>query len=128
MPEKPDWEALIGTAQRQFPTASLRIVSVPRQAGQPVSIRLRQPEEWLPNGRSTVWLDPAGGRVIEARDALAMPRGAQAYNMLYPLHAAKVGGLPYRLVMTAAGLALLMLGLFTSWTFWFRRNRRTMQG
>lgn len=127
LPEKPDWETLIATAQTQFPTASLRIVSVPRQAGQPVSIRLRQPEEWLPNGRSTVWLDPAGGRMIEARDALAMPRGAQAYNMLYPLHAAKVGGLPYRLVMTAAGLALLMLGMFTSWTFWFRRNRRTMQ-
>lgn len=122
LPRRPAWNEIVTRAQSRFPGARLRIVSLPSRPGQPVTIRMKQAEEWLPNGRSTVWLDPADGTVIEARDALAMPRAARAYNLLYPLHAAKVGGLPYRLVMTATGLALLMLGLFTSWTFWFRRK------
>ena len=125
IPLKPDWSSLIARAQSRFPGARLRIVSVPAQPGQMIAIRMKQSAEWLPNGRSTVWLDPRSGVMIEARDALAMPVGAQAYNMLYPLHAAKVGGLPYRLLMSAAGLALVVLGLFTSWTFWFRRRPRS---
>lgn len=125
LPARPDWPAMIAAAQRRFPEARLRIVSLPREAGQMVTIRMRQPAEWLPNGRSTVWLDPAAPAIIDARDALAQPPGAQAYNMLYPLHAAKVGGLAYRLVMTATGLVLLMLGLLASWSFWFRRSSRS---
>jgi uncharacterized iron-regulated membrane protein len=44
----------------------------------------------------------------------------RCYNALYPLHAAKVGGLPYQLLMTGSGLALGMPGTFAVWTFWFK--------
>ncbi len=50
-----------------------------------------------------------------------MPAGAQVFNGAYPLHAAKVGGLAYRLLMTVSGLALTLLGTLTVWTFWFKR-------
>jgi uncharacterized iron-regulated membrane protein len=123
----PDWQAMIAAAHARFPGAELRIVSIPRDAGKPITIRMKQAAEWLPNGRSTLWFDPATGALLGSRDALALPAGAQAFNMVYPLHAAKVGGLAYRLVMTAVGLALMMLGLFASWSFWFRRNRRARQ-
>ena len=43
-------------------------------------------------------------------DALALPSGAQIFNGAYPLHAAKVGGLAWRLTMTISGLAMMLLG------------------
>ena len=53
-----------------------------------------------------------------------MPTTAQVFNGAYPLHAAKVGGLPYRLLMTLVGLAMAMLGGFALWTFWFKGGRK----
>jgi uncharacterized iron-regulated membrane protein len=121
--EKPDWAAMIGTARRLYPDAEIRILSLPKEAGKPITLRMKQPEEWLPNGRTTLWFAPDTGRLIEARDALKLPGAAQAFNTFYPLHAAKVGGLAYKLVMTMVGLALSLLGSLAVWSFWFRRNR-----
>ncbi len=117
----PDWPAIVTAAHARFPGADLRLVSLPRQLGAPITIRMKQPEEWLPNGRSTLWFDPASSQLLASRDALALPTGAQAYNMIYPLHAAKVGGLAYGLLMTVVGITLALLGILTSWSFWFRR-------
>jgi uncharacterized iron-regulated membrane protein len=84
---------------------------------------MKRAGEWLPNGRSTIFFDAADGRLLAANDALAMPKAAQVFNGAYPLHAAKVGGLAYRLLMTCSGLALALLGSLTVWTFWFKRPR-----
>lgn len=118
-----NWTRIFGETRRRFPDAEFRVLSLPEKPGGLISIRMRQAPEWLPNGRSTVWFDASDGRLVEARDALSMPRGAQMFNAVYPLHAAKVGGLPYRTVMTASGLALCFLGTLSVWTFWFRRPR-----
>ena len=114
---------MVGTARALFPGAEIRILSLPKEAGKPITLRLKQPEEWLPNGRTTLWFAPDTGALIEARDALKLPGAAQAFNSFYPLHAAKVGGFAYRLVMTLVGLALSLLGSLAVWSFWFRRNR-----
>ena len=119
----PDWAAMLATAHARFPRAAFRSIAMPRKAGDPITLRMRQPEEWLPNGRTTVSFDAADGRVLTARDANALPAGAKAFNLAYPLHAAKVGGLGFRLLMTASGLAMALLGSLTVWTFWFRRPR-----
>lgn len=121
--ERPDWTAMIGTARQRFPDAEIRILSLPREPGKPITLRMKQPEEWLPNGRTTLWFAPDTGELVEARDALKLPGAAQAFNSFYPLHAAKIGGLAYRLVMTLVGLALTLLGSLAVWSFWFRRNR-----
>ncbi|RHW17362.1 PepSY domain-containing protein [Sphingomonas gilva] len=118
-----DWAGMIREARRLYPDAEIRILSLPRQPGGLISLRTRQPAEWLPNGRTTLYFAPDSGRLIEARDAFALPLGWRVFNYAYPLHAAKVGGLPYRLVMTLSGLALAMLGSFAVWSFWFRRPR-----
>jgi uncharacterized iron-regulated membrane protein len=119
----PDYTAMLTEARRRFPTAQFRILSLPRKPGDAISLRMKQPEEWLPNGRTTLWFDAGTGKLLGVRDALAMPAGAQAFNMAYPLHAAKVGGLGYRLLMTVSGLALALLGSLTVWTFWFKRPK-----
>lgn len=58
------------------------------------------------------------------RDALSMPAGQQAFMKVYPLHAAKVGGLAYRLLMTLSGLGMALLGTLAVWSFWFKRPRK----
>jgi uncharacterized iron-regulated membrane protein len=120
---KSDYTAMLTEARRRFPDAEFRILSLPRKPGDPISLRMRQQAEWLPNGRSTLWFDAATGELLGARDALAMPSGAQAFNMAFPIHASKVGGWTWRIVMTLSGLAMTMLGSFAVWTFWFRRPK-----
>jgi uncharacterized iron-regulated membrane protein len=121
--ERLDWTAMMRSARERFPDAEFRILSLPKGDNGLVSLRMRQPAEWLPNGRTTLYFAADTGRLVEARDALALPPQAQGFNMLYPLHAAKVGGLTYRLAMTASGLALALLGSLAVWSFWFRRGR-----
>lgn len=118
-----DWRALIRTAHARFPRAELRLVSMGRGESGLVNVRMRQPEEWLPNGRTMLWFAADTGKLIGVRDANALPMRAQIYNRFYPLHAAKVGGLAWRIVMTLSGLALFLLGTLTVWTFWFRRPK-----
>jgi uncharacterized iron-regulated membrane protein len=119
----PDWTAMIAIAHARFPDAQIRILALPRKAGDPIAIRMKRAGEWLPNGRSTVTFDAATGQLLASSDALALPRAAQVFNGAFPLHAASVGGLAYRLVLTISGLALALLGSLTVWTFWFKRPR-----
>ena len=84
---------------------------------------MKRAAEWLPNGRSSVWFDPATGKVLGSRDALAMAPAAQAFNMAYPIHSAKVGGIAWRIVASLTGLSLALLGSLAVWSFWFRRPR-----
>lgn len=119
-----DWSAIIAAAHARFPDAQIRTLALPRKPGDPIAIRMKRAAEWLPNGRSTLAFDAGDGRLLAATDALALPAGTQVFNGAYPLHAAKVGGLAWRLVMTVSGLALMLLGSLTVWTFWFRRPRQ----
>ena len=114
---------MLGEARRRFPDAEFRILSLPRKPGDPISVRMKQPAEWLPNGRTTLAFDAATGEVLAARDALTLPSGAQAFNMAFPIHASKVGGWTWRILLTITGLAMTMLGSFAVWSFWFRRPK-----
>lgn len=118
--DHPDWTRMIRTARSLYPDAEFRILSLPRNDSGLISLRMRQPDEWIPNGRTTLWFAADSGALVRTRDARALPRAVKAYNALYPLHAAKIGGLPYRLVMTVSGLALALLGSLAVWSFWFR--------
>jgi len=120
---RPDWRAMFAAARARFPDAEFRIVALPRRPGDPISLRMRRAAEWLPNGRTLVLFDAATGEIRFTRDALALPAGAQVFNSAYPVHSGKVGGLAWRLVLTLVGLALIMLGSLSVWTFWFRRGR-----
>ena len=117
-----DWVAIVTTAQRTFPDAQLRIIALPRKSGDPVTLRMKREAEWIPNGRSMLWFDPASGKLLASRDAMAMERGTRIFNLAYPVHAGKVGGLAYRLILTLVGLALSALGSLAVWSFWFRRR------
>lgn len=119
----PDWRAIHRAARARFPEAELRIISLPRATGDPIALRLRQPAEWLPNGRTLLWFEPGTGSLIDARDALAMPAGLKVRNSLFPLHAGAIGGRLWQAGIALAGLALSVLGGLACWSFWFRGPR-----
>jgi uncharacterized iron-regulated membrane protein len=113
-----DWHKIISTAHAAFPTADLRLISMPRGTSPLLRVRMKLPSEWLPNGRTQLWFDPATATLIDARSAQALPTGVKARNMVYPLHAAKVGGWIYKIAITLTGLILTILGSLAVWSFW----------
>ena len=119
-----DWAGIVRTAYARFPEAELRSMALPRKRGGLITLRMRQPEEWLPNGRTMLWFAADTGRLVEARDARTQDWRNKAFNLFYPLHAAKVGGLAYRLLMTLSGLILATLGSLAVWSFWFGKRRQ----
>jgi len=118
-----DWATIVRTAHARFPQAELRSIALPRKGNGLITMRMRQPEEWLPNGRTMLWFAADTGRLVEARDARTQNWQSRVFNLFYPLHAAKVGGLPYRLLMTLSGLVLATLGSLAVWSFWFGKRR-----
>lgn len=121
----PDWPAILAAARARFPDAEPRMIVWPKAEGEAVTIRMRRPQEWHPNGRTTLTLAP-DGTLLMARDAPAAPLALRAQNVLYPLHSARLAdsplALPLRIVMTLAGLGLALLGSLAVVTFW--RSRR----
>lgn len=119
-----DWPAALAAAQARFPDATLRMAGWPAAPGKPASIRLRQPGEWHPNGRTTVLIDPATGGVVRVTDAQALTHGERALHAIYPVHAGAVGGWLYEGVTVLSGLALAALGAVGTWSFLIKPRRK----
>jgi uncharacterized iron-regulated membrane protein len=122
-----DWGAALQTVRNTWPEAELRTIGIPRRGNGLIRVRVRQPPEWLPNGRTIFWFDAADGRLVESRDATTLPLATRAYNLVYPIHASKIGGFAYKAAMTAAGLSLIFLGTLAVYGFWGYRARRAVR-
>lgn len=120
----PSVAAMLEAAKARFPNAELRRISFPREDGDPILVRMRQPFEWTPNGRTQLTFDAATGRLRSIEDAARANGAAAAAEKLYPLHSAKAGGLVMKLAMTLSGLALFLLGSLATWSFWVRKARK----
>lgn len=120
-----DWHAVMGEAQARYPDGHVRLAVWPRDGRAGASVRLKQPAEWQPNGRTTLTIDPATSAIVGDLDGRALPAGDKAFYSFYPLHAAKLGeGLPARLhdaFMALTGLALFLLGLIGVYAFLRKR-------
>ena len=116
--ENIDWVAVMANAQTTYPSAAARRLMMPTTPGEPIAIRFRQDFEWTPNGRSYAWVAPETGTIVATNDPAMGDTASAVVEKFYPIHAAKVGGFLWRIAMTFAGLALVLLGLFASWSFW----------
>lgn len=106
-----DWQAVFVVARARFPDAEPRAAVWPGAPGGPATVRLRRPPEWHPNGRTAVRVG-AGGTLDGAVDAVAAPFGDRVVDGAYPVHAGKVGGLPYKLLVASVGLSLALLSAY----------------
>lgn len=118
--------AMLATAKARFPDAAIRRLTIPAKPGQPYSVRMRQPFEWTPNGRTTLSFDGTG-TLVRIDDPATGSRAASVFETLYPVHSGKVGGLPWKLAMTLSGLGLALLGSLAVWSFWFRKAKKRRQ-
>lgn len=116
------WKAMLDEAGRRFPNAELRRLQFPGDDSGPVLLRVRQPFEWTPNGRTYLRFELDSGALIEIDDSARAATAQSVQEKIYPLHSGKVGGWVWKLVLTLAGLALTVLGLLTAFSFWFKKS------
>jgi uncharacterized iron-regulated membrane protein len=123
-PGEIDWPRALANAQARFPDATIRAAIWP-EGGGAARVRLRQPGEWTPDGRTTVIIDPATSQVQGVIEPGRLGRGYRLNDALYPIHAAAVGGRLYDLLAALTGLALAALGGFGLWSFVIKPRRRS---
>lgn len=123
-----DWARVMANARTVFPSAEPRRLMMPSAPGDPIAIRYRQDFEWTPNGRSYVWIEPGNSAVLGSDDPAGGGARSAIEEKFYPLHAAKVGGLLWRICMTFAGFALMLLGLLATFSFWRTQNAKLRRG
>lgn len=110
-------------AKAIFPQANVRRITLPATANSPIVVRMRQPFEWTPNGRTQITFEADGDVTVE--DARFANGPASLAEKLYPLHTAKVGGLVMKLLMTLSGFGLFVLGILGAYSFfWARRSSK----
>ena len=119
-----DWAKTLNSTKAAFPEAALRMIRLPSAPGQPLQLRLRQPQELHPNGRTYLLLDPRNGRTLQRIDATRLGLGPQLYNSLYPLHAGKTGWTGHRLSLLVIAVVLSWVSFSGLWLFVRRQRRR----
>ena len=115
--------AMLAAAKARFPEAELRRLTIPANPDAPYSVRLRQPFEWNPNGRTALFFD-GRGKLLRVDDPATAGRAAAIIETFYPIHTGKAGGLAWKLLMTLSGLGLTLLGSLATWSFWLRKAKR----
>ena len=122
-----NWTAALQNAQQHWPVQALRLVSLRQKDNEPISFRAKAADEWHPNGRGVLQLDPQDNSILYAVTAAELATAEQLRNSFYPLHIAAVGGTLYQLALLFTGLlslTLLLLGLLFSWRRFKARSVR----
>ena len=112
--------AMLRQAKSRFPNAELRRLTIPAKPDGAYSVRMRQPFEWTPNGRTALYFDRSG-KVVRVDNPAGSSAATSINEKFYPVHTGKAGGLIWKLAITLSGLSLGLLGLLAVWSFWIRR-------
>jgi uncharacterized iron-regulated membrane protein len=120
------YEAALQATRNRLPDADVSFVYVPQSPTEPVTVRLRTPAEWHPNGRSFAYADPSDGTLLRVDDARRAPLGARLLHTFYPLHVGAVGGRLGAWLYGILGLAPAVLSV-TGTIIWYRRRRRRVR-
>ena len=115
--------SLTALARTRFPEAAPRLYIPPAKPGGTATLRLRQPEERHPNGRSTFSWDPATRRATAATSEPESGAGNRLYNLFYPLHIGTLGGLTLRVIYLVSAIIALFAATHAL-NSWFRKPVR----
>ena len=116
-------DAAVAAAARALPDAAMTFLYLPQTKEAPVTVRLRTPGEWHPNGRSFTYVDQYSGEVLRVDDAREAPQDRRVLHTLYPLHIGAVGGPLVRILYLVLGLAPTVL-VVTGTVIWYNRWRK----
>lgn len=117
-------DALVEQHQDRVPGGTVTYVLLPASPDGPLTIREKTEREIHPSGRNFIYVDPASNRVVAAELEATAPAGTRLYNILYPIHIGRWGGLPSRILLVFVGWTPLLL-LITGSVMWWNRSRRS---
>lgn len=136
-PEQPDarvtpverpmqpWTTVLTALDATFPEGETVFYSPGAPNNARLMFRKRLPGEWHPNGRSYVIINPYTADVVQAIDARAQGAGTRMAHAIYPVHAAKVGGITMVALGACAAVALTWLAVGGVWSYVSRRSTAT---
>ncbi len=104
-------------AQNEFKNSSVRYIILPQKPNAPLNIRLKQPKEWHPNGRTIAAINYKENKIGNILNAQKIDITSRIYNSFYPLHSGKTGGLLYKIIIALSGMALFMLSIFSAFSY-----------
>lgn len=113
-------DAMLRGIRTSAPDAEPTAVILPASPTAALTVRARMRGEWLPKGRSFIYVDPHTGVLIRVDSALRGPLGYRMGSALYPLHVGLIGGVPTRVLQGLLGLAPAVLS-WTGMLMWWRR-------
>ncbi len=119
-----DWLPALQRALATFPNGTIRTATVPSGFNTYRVIGIQQDADWHPLGTSQVYIDAPEGYMDVRIDGATLPTIERAFNAAYPLHTGRLN-LPYRLLMTASGLGLVLASVFGLLGFLGRFQKRS---
>ena len=110
----------VAVARRSLPGATPISVNVPAPTGV-YAISARFPEDLTPGGRSRIYIDQYSGAVLLAEGSRTAPEGSRLITLNRALHTGDVFGMPSKIVMSVASLALIAQ-LVSGLVMWLRKR------
>lgn len=118
------FDAAATAARAALPGASIAFVSLPANAGQPLVVSMRFPEDRTPGGRSRVLLDRYRGTVLMAESTRAAPAGRAINNAMRSVHTGDILGKPTEVVWLLGALVLASQAISGALMWWNARASR----
>jgi len=115
-------DAAIAAARTRFPEATPTMIRMPAKPGDPLTVRMRTPDDSRDMGTTPIFLD-ARAEVIGVERPSDMPLAARAVEVLAPLHTGELGGWPLKFAWAFVGLVpplLFLSGVRAAWRKYVR--------
>jgi uncharacterized iron-regulated membrane protein len=110
----------VASAVAALPGATPIFVNVP-EAADVYRVGLRYPEDLTPGGRSRVYVDPSGGRILQVESSRTTAAGSRLINANRAIHTGDIFGMPSKAVMSFASL-MAVLQVVSGVTMWWKRR------
>ena len=108
-------------ARATLPGAAPIFISVPN-GRQLVQVSLRYPEDLTPGGRSRIYIDPYTGKVVQFESSRTTAAGTRLVTLNRALHTGDILGVPSKIVMSLASLAIFVQ-FVSGVVMWWKRTR-----
>ena len=110
----------VAIARKTLPGAIPISINVPARTGV-YAISARFPEDLTPGGRSRIYIDQYSGAMLLAEGSRTAPAGSRLLTLNRALHTGDVFGMPSKIVMSIASLALIAQ-LVSGLVMWLRKR------
>jgi len=120
--EKLPLEEILHIAQKQFPTARISRINLPKTSSVNYEIRLHQRGELRQRtGATRVSIDGVDGRVIKIQDPLKARKWELISSYFFPLHSGEIFGLTGKIFISLFGLMPLLF-VISGTLIWLKRR------